>query len=250
MKRAITVLAVPVAAAALYLAAGPAGNAPAPAFSPAAPAADHPATPKATPASPAGVPAASGRSEVVLGVRVRKDRQCTVEWNDHVTRQGKMFPAYRCIPDGAGPDHGYAHYGNTTLEVMSYADAEAADVLGRRLLGSDPGKAYAMLVRATALDGDVRRLAWLADQAFSATRIDGKLQVGNVMRRYELAALAAELGDDPALTRFLRSALTEAGIGAEQFATLDGRVDALVETVRQIQRSVFGEVRHGGQNDA
>ena len=193
---------------------------------------------------------ANNGSEVVLGLRVRQERNCTVELNDYVTPDGEMFSAYSCTPNEPAPDHPYAHYDDDSLEALAWADSAAAALLGRRLVGTDHGKAYAMLVRATALGGDTRHLAWLADQAFSAVRSDGELRVGNVMRRYELAALATEMGADPAPALHLRNELMEAGIGDAQFATLERRTDALLEIVRDIQRAVYGEVRYGGQDDA
>lgn len=189
-------------------------------------------------------------SEVVLGLRVRKDRDCDVELNDYVTTDGQVFSAYRCTPRSSQTPHPYGHYDNGSLEVLAYADPEAAALLGRRLAASDRDKSYQMLVRATALGGDVAHLGWLADQAFSTLRIDGALQVDTVKRRYELAALASRLGGDPAASQFLRSALIEAGVSGHRLERLDERVDTLLESVHDIQRAVYGEIRYGGQADA
>ena len=198
-------------------------------------------------ASPA---TAAGDSEVVLNVRVRKDRNCDIELNDYVTTGGEVFSAYRCKPRTPRPPHPYAHYDNGSLEALAWADPEAAALLGMRLAGSNPEKSYEMLVRATALDGNVAHLAWLADQAFSAVRIDGALQVDNVKRRYELTALASRLGGDPSATQFLRDTLQDAGIDAYSLGRLDDRVEQLLESVHDIQRAVYGEIRYGGQTDA
>lgn len=193
---------------------------------------------------------AAGASEVVLNVRVRKDRKCRVELNDYVTTDGEVFSAYSCTPHAPRPPHPYAHYDNGSLEVLAYGDPEAAALLGRRLAASDRDKSYQMLVRAAALDGDVRHLAWLADQAYSIVRIDGAVQVDNVKRRYELAALASRLGDDPSASQFLRDTLVDAGINAHGLGRLDDRVDQLLESMHDIQRAVYGEIRYGGQTDA
>lgn len=193
---------------------------------------------------------ADGNSEVVLNVRVRKDRNCNVALNDYVTTAGEVFSAYSCTPRTPQPPHPYAHYDNGSLEVLAYADPEAAALLGRRLAASDRDKSYEMLVRAAALDGKVGHLAWLADQAYSTVRIDGALQVDNVKRRYELAALAARLGGDPSASQFLRDTLVDAGVNAHGIDRLDARVDQLLEAVHDIQRAVYGEIRYGGQTDA
>jgi hypothetical protein len=189
-------------------------------------------------------------TEVVLGLRVRKDRNCTVQLRDYVTPGGEMFSAYSCTPDEPRPEHPYSQYDDATLEAMAYADAEAAAILGQRLIGRNTEKSYELLVRATALDGDTGHLYWLADQAFSAVKINDDIQVPNVMRRYELAALAAQLGASDVNSIFWRAQLVNAGVDNERLRQLDRRVDELLQTVRDIQVTVFGEVRHGGQGDA
>ena len=92
-------------------------------------------------------------TEVVLGLRVRKDRDCRVELKDYVTTSGEMFSAYSCTPNQPVPPHIYSDYDNATLDVMSYADADAAALLGQRLIHKDTRKSYELLIRATALDG-------------------------------------------------------------------------------------------------
>ncbi len=190
-------------------------------------------------------------SEVVLGVRVRKGRNCRVELNDYVTTNGEMFSAYSCSPNTPRPRHIYADYDNETLTSMSYADADAAALLGQRLIHKDTHRSYQLLIRAAALDGGkVEHIAWLSDQAFGAIAINGEPQVANLRRQYELAALAARLGDGPGKTRYLKNELTRIGVDDDQIDSLDIRVDALLQSMRDIQRTVLGEVTIGGQGDA
>lgn len=252
MKKATLMAAALLAVTALYLyvapGAAPGHRTPGPSATPGLPL--TPAVPAIADGSEASAERPADGTEVVLGIRVRKDRNCTVELKDYVTPDGEMFSAYSCTPAGPTAEHPYAVYDNATLEAMAWSDADAASLLGRRLVGRDTKKSYEMLVRATALDGDTGHLYWLADQAFSAVRINEELHVANVMRRYELAALATNLGDSDANSRFWRSELIGAGIEDEQLDKLDRRVDELLKTVRDIQAAVFGEVRHGGQADA
>ena len=120
-------------------------------------------------------------TEIVLGIRVRKDRSCRVELKDYVTTAGEMFSAYSCTPNKPAPPHIYADYDNATLASMSYADADAAALLGRRLIGKDTRKSYQLLIRAAALDGgNVEHIAWLADQAFGAVAVNGEPQIANL----------------------------------------------------------------------
>jgi len=100
-----------------------------------------------------------------------------------------------------------------------------------------------LLIRAAALDGGkVEHIAWLADQAFGAVAVNGEPQIANLKHQYELAALAARLGDSPGKTRHLKNKLIEIGIDDTQLGSLDKRVDALLQSMRDIQRTVLGEV--------
>ena len=193
-------------------------------------------------------------TELVLGVRVRKDRNCRVELKDYVTTTGEMFSAYSCTPNNPTPSHVYADYDNATLASMSYADADAAALLGRRLIGKDTRKSYQLLIRAAALDGGkVEHIAWLADQAFGAVAVNGEPQITNLKQQYQLAALAKRLGDDSGKARYLKNELIRIGIDEDQLGSLDKRADALLQSMRDIQRTVLGEVtivERGERGDA
>ena len=177
-------------------------------------------------------------------VRLHKDVQ-------EVTSEGVMFPAYSCTPQRQPDPHPYSHYGAETLEAMAYADAEAAALLGRRLIGADTPRAFDLLIRAAALDGgNVRHIAWLSDQAFGTLEINGRPQVINIERQYELAALAARLGDPAQDPAFFRKQLVDIGVDADRLKSLDAEVEALLQSMRDIQRTVLGEVTIGGHSDA
>lgn len=208
-----------------------------------------PITPDAPP-KPEQIVDADDSTEVVLGIRVRKDRKCTVELKDYVTPDGRMFSAYTCTPNEPRPAHPYAHYNNETLASMSWSDAEAAALLGQRLIDQDTGRSYELLIRATALDGDTRHISWLADMAFNPTAVNGEPHVANLEGRYKLAELNARLGSDPVLPELLKRELANAGVGKGRLSELDVRADALLRAMQGIQRDVFGEVRIGGQDDA
>jgi len=205
-------------------------------------------------------PAAMGRhvpvitddgTEVVLGLRVRKDRNCRIELKDYVTTDGEMFSAHSCTPNGPALPHIYADYDNETLAGMAYADADAAALLGHRLIDKDTRKSYQLLIRAAALDGGkVEHIAWLSDQAFGTTAINGEPQVANLQRQYELAVLATRLGDGPGKSIYLKNELISIGIDDEQLHLLDMRADALLQSMRDVQQTVLGEVTIGGQDDA
>lgn len=203
----------------------------------------------ATPQQPAATSVAEqaqfadSGTEVVLGLRVRRDRNCHVELKDYVTTDGEMFSAYSCTPSHPAPAHIYADYDNETLASMAYADADAAALLGKRLIDKDTHTSYQLLIRASALDGGkTEHIAWLSDQAFGAVAINGEPQIANLQRQYELAALATRLGDAPGKSHYLKQELLKTGIDEDRLDELDLRVDALLRSMRDIQQTVLGRV--------
>ncbi len=192
-----------------------------------------------------GASAAAARSLASNG------SNCTVELNDYVTPSGDTFSAYTCSSAEPASPHPYAHYDNDSLAVMSYDDAAAAALLGQRLIRANTERSYDLLLRAAALDGgDFRHLAWLSDQAFGTVSIDGVTQVSNLMRQYELAALAARLGDTSQRSAYLRAELLRLGITNDELEVLDARVTTLLLAMRDIQQTVQGEITIGGASDA
>jgi len=197
------------------------------------------------------LPASDDGTEVVLGLRVQKDRNCLLELKDYVTPDGEMFAAYSCTPIHSAPAHKYADYDNATLGAMAYADADAAALLGHRLIDKDTRKSYELLIRASALEGgNVEHIEWLSDQAFGVVAINGEPQIANLQRKYELAALAEWLGGDSDKTRYLRDELLRIGVDERGLTRLDTRADVLLQSMRGIQQTVLGEITIGGQGDA
>jgi hypothetical protein len=188
-------------------------------------------------------------TEIVLGLRVRKDRDCDVELKDYVTPDGDMFSAWSCTPRKSQPMHVYSHYDDATLDAMAWSDAEAAALLGKRLIERNGKKSWDLLVRAAALDGDFRHLAWLADQRFGIMSVDGEPHMGNLGRQYQLASVSRELGDLSGRSGYFRRQLVDAGAQAADLAELDSQADQLLRRIREIQSTVLGEVTIGGQDD-
>lgn len=190
-------------------------------------------------------------TEIAFGIRVRKDRNCTVRVRDHITAEGETLQVHSCKRDSPRTPHPYAQYDDETLAVMAYADAEAAAMLGKRLLSTDKWKSYELLIRASALDnGNAQPLSWISDQAFGVVKINGEPQVPNYKRRYELAALAARLDPTFTETQNLRRELIEIGVNPDEVERLDARVDSMLRAMRRIQQTVLGETTIGDPNDA
>jgi len=193
---------------------------------------------------------AESETELVLGVEVRRQRNCRVELNDYVTPAGEMFGAYSCLPSRPEARHPYFAYDDDTLALMAWSDADAAEQLGRRLLGHDLDRSRQYMLRATALDGDISRIDWFAEQAFGTVAVNGIPQVGNLERRYELAELAARLGGDPIRAGYLRNQLMQLGVNARQLHKCANRAAAMMESMRAVQALVRGRATLGGNDDA
>jgi len=173
-----------------------------------------------------------------------------VEFKDYVTPDGDMFSAWSCTPESPSSPHKYQHYDDTTLEVMAWSDADAAALLGKRLVERNSRKSYELLVRAAALENDFRYLTWLADQAFGVVSVDGEPHMGNLGQQYELASVSHALGDLSGRSDFFRQALIDAGADETQLAGLDQQVNELLQKIRNIQSTVLGEITIGGKDNA
>ena len=190
------------------------------------------------------------RTELVHNIRVRRDRTCDLVSRDYVSPAGAMHSAWSCDQREPSTPHPYASYSNDTLDILAYSDAEAAALLGKRLIESDIGKSYDMLIRATALDGNFAHLAWLADQAFGTTRVNSSPRIEALYQQYQLASVSEHFGDFSGRTDYFRQQLEQTGAGADVLDDLDRRVMAILQQMRAIQATVHGAVAPGGQNDA
>lgn len=178
-------------------------------------------------------------TEIVLGLEVRKDRNCTVERHYVDLGNGTVTEAYRCVPVSPATDD-YDHYSEEELRVLSYDDSRAASVLGKRLVNVDPRQAEALLLRAVALQpGNLGPVMWLAAQAHS---LRGESQAAQTARAYTyvLTRTAQALGSDQDITWVLRD-LQRAGFSLEDVARLEKEVRANLGRIRDIQLEVSGE---------
>ncbi len=238
MNTKLTLLLLGVIAAcavAVRLLLPEAGNAPTPAVP------EPVATESGGELAPVPEPAASDdpETEIVLGLEVRKDRNCTVERHYVDLGNGTVTEAYRCVPVSPLTDE-YDHYSNEQLRVLSYSDAKAASVLGKRLVELSPRRAEALLLRAVALQPDnLDPVMWLVAQAHS---LRGESQAAQTARAYTyvLTRTAQALGSD-ADVGWILADLQLAGFSPEDVARLEGEVRKNLRRIRDIQLEVFGE---------
>ena len=194
-------------------------------------------------------PRASGiedtATETVMGITVRKDRNCTVTRHYLDLGNGMVSEAFSCVaPEGAPGE--YAHYDNETLAALAYSESGAAGALGKRLVEADPERARTLILRALALEPrNVEPAMWLASQAYS-------LRGGSVAARravanhYVITRVVRELGAEVGLD-WIVDDLREAGFDDAAIAGLDARVEDDLHDIREIQLEVFGESTIAGE---
>ena len=181
----------------------------------------------------------SVETEMVMGIAVRKDRNCIVQRHYVDLGNGTVTDAYSCVPLSADYDD-YDHYSDEQLTVLSYGDARAASVLGKRLVETDPARSEALLLRAVALEpGNLDPVMWLSAQAHSL-RGDSKTADKARANTYVLTRTAQALGSD-ATIEWILADLEAAGFDAADVLQLEQRVREKLQQIRAVQLEVFGE---------
>ena len=129
----------------------------------------------------------SDEYEEVLGIMVRKDRDCTVSAIPIYEPNGDLSWAYSCTPDNPPEQHRYADISVDDLREMAYNDSEAAEILAIKLLeAGDEEAGLTYVYRAVALE---------SGRSFSAmTRAQNMFYAGIDIRN-EQGELVAQLAD-------------------------------------------------------
>ena len=181
---------------------------------------------------------ASPETEIVMGIPVLKDRNCTVTRHYVDLGNGTVTEAYSCVPDETPPGE-YEQYSNEELAVLAYSDAEAASMLGKRLVTADPKRSRELLIRAVALEpGNVEPVMWLASQAYSFRGDSNAARIATA-NAYVITNTARALGSGADIDWLIED-LRDAGFKDEGFAALDQLVQEDLRAIRAIQLDVFG----------
>lgn len=179
--------------------------------------------------------------EIVHGLPVRKNRNCTVELHYLDIGNGKVVEAYSCTPNQPPEPWEYDEYGNETLAGMSYSDPVAAVVLGKRLADYEPERARRLLMRSVALSPkNTNPILWLASANYGLIAVNGEPAIGEMSENYLLARVAEELGTSGAAAS-IREQLIEAGFQEKDFLELEMEVSVDLFEVREIQLEVTGQ---------
>jgi len=179
-------------------------------------------------------------TEVVHGLEVRKDRNCTVKLNYIDIGDGNVIEAYSCTPNKPlGPEE-YDQYDNSTLSVMAYADPVAAEVLGKRLAEDYPVRARMLLIRSVALrPKNTAPILWLASGYYGLVAENGEPALREMSENYLLQRIAEELGTSGA-SDAMKRLLIEAGFRDEDFLEMEEALRVDLNEIRAIQVEVTG----------
>lgn len=196
----------------------------------------------ATP-DPADQSQAPPATEIVMGIPVRKDRNCDVTRHYVELGNGLVTEAYSCNPRDTSTDD-YELLGNDALAVLAYNDAKAARVLGKRLVELNPEQSRAWLLRAAALEPDnVEPLMWLASQAYSLRGASNAALVATA-NAYVITKTSRALGSDADLDWIIDDLLA-AGLDDADIEFLDEAARRDLQAIRTIQLEVFGHTTIG-----
>ncbi len=178
-------------------------------------------------------------TEMVMGIEVRKDRHCSVQRHYIDLGNGTVTDAYSCVPNETAVGE-YDHYSDDELRVLSYNDARAASVLGKRLVDVDLAESRRLLLRAVALKpANLDPVMWLAAQAYS---LRGESPAARNARAntYVLTRTAQAMGSAVDVQWILED-LDGAGFGEKEIALLEEGVRENLRRISEIQLEIYGE---------
>jgi len=178
-------------------------------------------------------------TEMVMGIEVTKDRRCSVQRHYIDLGNGTVTDAYSCVPNDTTVGD-YDHYSDDELRVLSYNDARAASVLGKRLVDVDLAESRRLLLRAVALKpANLDPVMWLAAQAYS---LRGESPAARNARAntYVLTRTAQAMGSAVDVQWILED-LDGAGFGEKEIALLEEGVRENLRRISEIQLEIYGE---------
>jgi hypothetical protein len=186
-------------------------------------------------------PESDSDTEIVHGLRVRKNRNCTVELHYVDIGDGTVIEAFSCTPNQAAKPGEFDEYDNETLAGMSYSDPVAAEVLGKRLADYEPERARRLLLRSVALrPKNTSPILWLASANYGLIAFNEEPALNQMAENYLLARVAEEMGTSGAATS-IREQLIEAGFQEKDFLELEMEVKVDLFEIREIQLEVTGQ---------
>ena len=186
-----------------------------------------------------------GALETVMGISVRKDRNCTVELYQSINPEtGELKDAYICAPDSQPEIDPYTNYSDSVLAGMAYGDAHAAEILGLRMIvSSDPeieAQGLKLLLRSVALTNDTRAIALAQNARYSNISKGDELNEKNVRRLLVLSHVANAVKPGSMASNRYEGLLISNGADQEELAQLKSDSLAILSELAEIQAEITG----------
>lgn len=177
---------------------------------------------------------------------------CNVERRYLPKPDGTTVATVSCERESAPATHPYYRYPNAALESLAYADAEAAQILGMRLIEDDAVRALSLAIRAAALaGGDPAPVMRFSNAYPHPVYVDGTPQPAVVRVKFVLAAVTALLAGEPhGLTEWEAVIREHSADPNRELEQLRARARNIIDEMRRIQVDVSGASTIGGPGDA
>lgn len=191
-------------------------------------------------------PAYRVETEEVLGLRVRKDRDCTVELRyipDADT--GEIIEAHACVADDPQIPDPYEAWDDQTLAGMAYGDPHAAEVLGLRHIGSEDPREEALglslLYRSVALSGDLETFQRAIGRRYAYLEVNGVPEKHNLRQLLVFSHIGEVLGDERFDAAEVVRQLNQADVPPGEIDKLREAADLILEHMAALQTEMTGD---------
>ena len=193
--------------------------------------------------------------EIVLGIKVFKDRDCTVETRHIVNPEtGETSQAFTCTPNSPVEEDSYGAFSSNVLAPMACSDAHAAEVLGLRKLGSDNSNVQAeglnLIYRSVALSGNFEAIHRAIVSRYNLVSVNGALRIDSVKQGLVLHAIAERLGSPLREFEVFAALLLENGVSQEEINQLTDKATDTLRAIADLQTELTGDmtIRQIGDN--
>ena len=192
---------------------------------------------------PSGLP--SQETELVMGFRVRKDRNCDVEiryLTDSET--GEVSEVMHCEPRNPELPHPYESWSNELLAQEAYADAKAAEVLALRHIASeqegDELIGLNLLYRSVALSGDPEVFRKAIGARYAIVEENGKPKINHLKQLLVFSHIGETLGSSVFESDMIVRTLKKHEVPASDIASLKAMSAQILNKMAELQTEITG----------
>ena len=187
----------------------------------------------------------SQETEVVLGFRVRKDRDCEVQIR-YVTdpESGETSEAMTCEPRTPELPHPYESWSNETLAQEAFGDAKAAEILALRHIGSENAEdeviGLNLLYRAVALSGDPDVFNKAISLRYANIAQNGEPNLKNLKQLLVFSHISGRFGHEAIDADMITADLKRYGVPEADIRELHLTSDRILRQMARLQTEITG----------